>query len=236
MGETSAVLYALQEIDTRIAELERELAGLDDGTALRAELEELKATTESQAAELHGLEKELLDTELRMKSFEEKKSDFERRMYSGQVTNPKELGDMQREVEMLKHSISDLEDKALTLLDQVEERKGTSAEARQASDDAAKRLVEVVARFERESARCRAELEELAARREPAAAAAPREALKRYEALRPRKANTAIVLAVGGVCQACHVSLATDLVRELKRSNDLRFCDNCGRILHLPEA
>ena len=158
MGETAAALYALQQIDTRVAEVERQLAALDDGTLLRANLEELKATAESQAVELHEFEKELLDTELRMKSFEEKKGGFERRMYSGQVSNPKELGDMQREVEMLGRSVSDLEDKALTLLDQVEERKATGAEAQRTAEEVEQRLSQVVERFEREGSRGRAEL------------------------------------------------------------------------------
>jgi predicted nucleic acid-binding Zn-ribbon protein len=216
LGETAAALYALQQIDTRIAEVERQLAALDDGTLLRTNLEELQATEERQAAELHELEKELLDAELRMKSFEEKKGGFEGRMYSGQVSNPKELGDMQRE-------------------DQIEERRTSSAEARRAAEDVRQDLSQVVERFERESTRCRGELAELAERRAAAEAAVSPEALKRYEDLRPRKANLAVVLASGGVCQGCHVALATDLVRELKRGNEIHVCDNCGRVLHLPE-
>jgi len=236
LGETAAALYALQQLDTRIAELERQLAALDDGSALRAELEQMRAQSESQAVELRGLEKELLDTELKMKSFEEKKAGFERKMYSGQVSNPKELGDMQREVEMLRRSISDLEDKALTFIDQVEERRRTHAGARRALEEGEQRLAQVTERFERENARCRGELDEASSRRAAAAAIVPREALKRYEDLLPRKGNLAIVEASGGICHGCHVSLATDLARDLRRSNELRYCDTCGRILHLPEA
>jgi len=235
LGETTAALYALQQLDSRIAEVERQLAALDDGSALRAELEPLKAAAEAQANELHALEKELLDIELRMKSFVEKKKDFERRMYSGLVSNPKELGDMQREVQMLSHSISDLEDKALGLMDRAEECRRAGAETRRNTDDAVQRLAQVVEIFERESARLRAELSDLGARRQAAAAAAPSDALKRYEDLRARKGNLALVLASGGVCQGCHMSLATDLVRELKKGNQLRLCDSCGRILHLPD-
>lgn len=235
MGESSAALYALQQIDTRIAEVERELEALDDGTALKAQLEELKASVQSQEAQLHELEKELLDTDLQMKSFEEKKADCERRMYSGAVSNPKELSDMQREVETLGHSISNIEDKALALMDQSEENKGAAADARRAAEEAEQHLAQVVKTFEREGARCRDELADLAARRRRAVPAAPAQALKKYEDLRPRKGNLAIVLSSGGICEGCHVSLAIDLMRDLKRSDQIQVCDHCGRILHLAE-
>jgi predicted nucleic acid-binding Zn-ribbon protein len=235
LGETAAALYALQQIDTRIAQVERALAALDDGTALQAELQDLQTSAESEAAALHSLEQQLLDAELQVKSFEEKKAGYEGRMYSGAVSNPKELADMQREVDMLKRSIGGLEDKALDLMDQVESHRASAAEARAAAERTRQRLAEVLDTFQRESVRCRSELDGLATRREQAVAAVPSEALRRYEELRQRKGNLAVAVASGGLCQACHVSLPTDLVRELKRSNQIQVCDNCGRILHLAD-
>lgn len=37
------------------------------------------------------------------------------------------------------------------------------------------------------------------------------------------------------ICSGCHVSVPLGVVLELKRDNDVRICENCGRYLYLCE-
>src|SRR6187397_237686 len=91
-------LLALQEIDSEIHRLKRERSRLEDAAALRQEYEATVKAAEVLEARLHKLRGDLTDAELELKKIEGKKSDFERRLYEGKVTNPKELQAMEQEI------------------------------------------------------------------------------------------------------------------------------------------
>lgn len=75
-------------------------------------------------------------------------------------------------------------------------------------------------RTEAEIARCRAEVR-------PAI-------LARYERLKARYSQTAVLEAEEGICPGCRIALPRYQIEQLKRS--LVFCDRCGRILYHPDA
>ncbi len=75
-------------------------------------------------------------------------------------------------------------------------------------------------RAEAEIARCRAEIK-------PAI-------LARYERLKARYSQSAVMEAEEGICPGCRITLPRHQIEQLKRS--LVFCDRCGRILYHPDA
>src|SRR5947209_9111571 len=94
-------LWNLQQIDTEIYRLKREKSRLDDGAALRQAFEAAARAVEALESRLRKLRADLSDAELELKRIEAKKADFERRLYQGKVTIPKELTAMEQEIAML---------------------------------------------------------------------------------------------------------------------------------------
>lgn len=231
MPNDLATLYELQQIDTRIHDLEREREALDSGAELRAQAEAMRAQVQTAHDELRRLEVELRDSELQMKTREAKKKDFEDKMYSGRVRNPKEIDDMQREVQMLSGQIDKLEDKALGLMDEVEQRRATLAESESALRQQEAQLAAVDARYNSDSARISAEIAGLESQRTAVGSSIPPDLLRRYDELRTKRGNVAVVKVTSEICPGCRIALSIDTMRQLKRGARVS-CDSCARMLY----
>lgn len=231
MREQLAALYSLQQIDTRLDQARKELAGLDSGEQLRAECQDRANELQEARNRVRRMEEDLLDAELEMSGIESKRRDYEQKMYGGLVRNPKELQDMQEEVEMLARSIDALETKALTLMDELEKQRAVLKDLEKTTSECEAHLRQVEEQYKREKERLESELVELGQRRQVGVEGIPADLLRKYEDLRARKSNIAIVMVSGAICPACRVTLPTDTLRDLQAGNRLLFCESCGRML-----
>jgi predicted nucleic acid-binding Zn-ribbon protein len=230
-----ATLYEIQKVDTRIHELERERDGLDSGAQLRAQVEAMRVQVQAAREELRRREGELRDAELQMKTREAKKKDFEDKMYSGRVRNPKEIDDMQREVQMLSGQIDKLEDKALGLMEEVEQRRVALTESESGLKQQEAVLAEIEARYSSECGRIAGEISGLESQRTALTSGIAPDLLRRYDDLRAKRGNVAIVKVTSEVCPGCRIALSVDTLRQLKRGARV-FCDSCGRMLYWENA
>src|SRR5213594_4032719 len=159
-------LYELQLSDTQIARLEAALAALDDGTALRGRVQQAHAVEETARGELQAGQSRLRDLELELQSTVGKATKVEGDLYSGRISNPKELRAMQEDVEALGRQRQRIEDEMLGLMEEVErqlvEIRGLEAD-RQARERALDEHLEEYATRKRTLA---AELEAARKRRE----------------------------------------------------------------------
>ena len=113
-------LYELQLIDTQIARLEAALAALDDGTTLRGRVQQAHAVEETARSDLQAGQARLRDLELELQSTVGKATKVEGDLYSGRISNPKELRAMQEDVEALGRQRQRIEEEMLTLMEEVE--------------------------------------------------------------------------------------------------------------------
>jgi len=224
-------LDALQKLDTQIEQLRRERARLDDASALRREMEARRARHAELEERLHQLRVQLSDAELELKSVEAKKKEFERRLYEGKVTNPKELTAIEKEIEMLGRQRGRLDETILTLMDSFETATGELAAAAKARDasEAAWRAADE--KFRAEASRLETALRELAPRRQQSAAAIEPATLRRYDDLRARLSNLAVVHVVENTCTGCRTVLAGGVLRRLREASGYVYCENCSRFL-----
>ncbi|MDD5509551.1 MAG: C4-type zinc ribbon domain-containing protein [Dehalococcoidales bacterium] len=236
MGEAEMTiareLFELQEIDLEIESNEqavREMtARLGESEALlqaRSELAAAKEHLEEQGRRQRDLEGEIADTGAKLARTEDQ-------MYSGRTTNPKELTGLQQEAGILKAKRSDLEDRAVEVIEQTE-----AAAARTA--DLTGRLAKLTAEWQAEQQQLKNEIAEreqrlagLTAKRASLAAAIEPAALGVYHDLRKRR-GTAVAGVEQGICRGCRISLSSAQMQRV-RSGGLIECTSCGRILFLP--
>src|SRR3989442_12357173 len=119
MNATLSALYALQQVDSSLALAMRQYQALDPGRAEQAAAETARTMYDRMLRTLHETEGDLKDSELELQTVEKKKKDFETKLYSGKVSNPKELQSMQEEIEALGRQRGRLDDRILTLMAQL---------------------------------------------------------------------------------------------------------------------
>lgn len=229
-------LFALQQIDTRLAVIRRSLAALDPGQSLEALLEQVRLAEQATAGQLKETQARLRDLELSLSSTAEKARKIEQELYSGRVGNPKELTAMQDDVAALGRQRRRIEDEMLALMEDTERlarELGTLEAQRRARE---RELEDHLTQYRAHTRALEDELALLQAKRDVRAADLPPELLKRYERLRERKDGLAVAQVLAdGVCEGCHVKIPDRLYADLRDSDALRTCEECGRILYAPD-
>lgn len=223
-------LFQIQQIDTRIAEIEKAVVRLrgDDEhlvkfAALEAECQELEATQKQQKKELRELELEDGTLRARAKALSDK-------LYGGRITNPKELQTFEEELAHAKARIDAVEEDILTRMEAVEGGDADLAARCESLEKARKERDLRQADLDAEGRRLVVELKGLRDQRGKLAAETEANSLKRYDDLRTKKHGLAVVRIVHGSCAGCNMHL-TDMKVQQARSETITTCGTCGRIL-----
>lgn len=236
MNEELGILCKVQETDTEIARRRQVLDALDAGTRLEEEIAALEGELAGLRAEQAAADQENLDAELELKSLQEKKDRFQGQLYSGNVSNPRQLSDLHKEVGMLGREIGKIEDRMLVIMETLDSQR-TEITARETRLGEAKgELASVRADYEQKSDRLRSEIAELESQRNGLAPRVGAHLLKRYEQIRARMGNLALVRVTGTTCPGCQIALPSDTLKAMKAGKPGPTCDNCGRMLASAEG
>ena len=229
-----APLLALQEVDTAIDRLSTRIRTLEAGDELAAAREEADAA-ERDLGEL-GLQLDVVGRdqsklEHEIDSLTQKAAAEQKRLYDGSIVNAKELNALQHEIENLTRRRSDREDELLGLMEVLEGLESRAAEARTRSEALRVRVAEVGGAALEELTAAEAELVSRTSKRESIASGIDAEVLELYEDLRRQKKGIGAAALVDGVCQGCHEQLSAMELDKLKRSEGVKRCEYCRRIL-----
>jgi len=215
--ELEANEQALRQIASQIGQSETVVAA---GNKLASENQRLEELRHQQ----HATESEIDDLTAKITPEEE-------RLYSGRITNVKELSNLQHEVDGLKGHRSQLEDKALEIMEQVERAEAsvvkTGEELKKLEGDWQNQQHQLSADVER----VKAVIADLRNKRQASSDRMDPQVVALYQQLRKQKA-TAVARVEQGICGGCRISLSTANLQQV-RSGSLVQCTNCGRILYL---
>jgi predicted nucleic acid-binding Zn-ribbon protein len=224
-------LYQLQELDLEIESNQRALEQVISQLGESQAVLKAKARLESEQERLEGLKHQQHSAEWEIDDITNKIAAAEESLFSGRIKNPKELSSLQQEVELFKARRDQLEEKALGVIDQVEQAEAgvakTNSELETLTADwqrQQKQLAEEKARLQTLLADLKQKWQRLSEQIEP-------ETVEFYQQLRKGK-GTAVARVEQGICRGCRISLpTTDLQRV--RGKNLVQCSSCGRILFL---
>ena len=224
-------LYQLQEVDL---ELESNEQAIKQIASQLGESETVVATRSNLAREQQHLEElthQQRSVEWEIDDLTNKLTPTEAELYSGRIGNPKELTNLQHEIDSLKAKRNQLEEKTLEIMDQVElTTRNTTALDTQ--------LKTLEAEWHNEQQQLSTRLEQLKAvladlknKRQILAAEIDSQSIEVYQELKKQR-GTAVARVEQGICRGCRISLpVTELQRV--RSGSLVRCSSCGRILFL---
>jgi predicted nucleic acid-binding Zn-ribbon protein len=226
-----AALYRLQELELEIIERAKRIKAINAELEDDAILQESVAENEAAQAALVAAEARVLDMELEIASTLDKLQTAEQRLYSGEVKNPKELQDMQMEVEALSRRKSVLDDELQKIMSNRDELRGKA-------EDAEARCKELREQHEQQSKELLTEKEtltevvnQLLARRKTSVAAIPQQDFKTYNSMRTAKSNRPVAVLKEKACAICGIEQNSIVTTAINRSEGLVHCQSCGRIL-----
>lgn len=229
-------LLALQALDTEADQLRHRLATLPE----RAEVDAARLA-ESQAAETlatideqrHALGRDVKRFQDEAASITAHVEEVEATLYGGTVRAPKELSDLQSEMNSLKRHRRDIEDQELEVMEQLEPLDTERAKVQATADAAADQREAASARLGAASEVLDGELAGLSEKRDEVAAELDEALLVTYEQLRKQFGGVAIAQLTSGRCSGCHLSLpAVDRDKIKRAPADAQVtCPECGRLL-----
>ncbi len=229
-------LLAVQALDTEADQLRHRRESLPERARL-AELEVELRRLNSVLAEVRERREELAREERRIEEevagVTEKAAKVDRTLYSGTVTNPRELQALQEEFAALGRRQRTLEDRELELMEAGEPLDAELAsleDERSSLEDSIEQHRAVIDEAETSIAE---ELAQVEGRRADAVPDVPAELLGEYEVLRGRLGGVGVARLVGTSCSGCHLQLAAIEIDRLRKlpPGELVHCAECGRIL-----
>jgi predicted nucleic acid-binding Zn-ribbon protein len=227
----AASLLSLQTIDLQLDAKRARLAAIeialgDDPAVKKAQHELVDAQ-----AELHTARVSVQNLEYEGQTLGQKIAEVDNRMYSGKVSNPKELQDLQSEVTSLRGRRTALEEKQFEALLTAEDAEAHSVEVQQQLEQAESTAAEAHGNLRDERRDLQMAVARLQENHAAAAAGIPAADLELYGRLRQSKKGRAVSQLDEGACTTCGVAPSSSRIQDARQGHDLVLCGNCGRIL-----
>jgi predicted nucleic acid-binding Zn-ribbon protein len=227
-------ILELQALDISIDRLEtrrRELEAGTDVDAARKMADEAEERVGELRLALDSVRREEKRLEGDVGSLGSRIEAEQKRLYDGSVVNPKELGSIQAEVANLRARKARLEDEELGQMERREEMEKRLPALEEELAEARRGLEAAEATAEREIGEIAGATEQRRAEREEMAATFDEELVELYEDLRIQKKGVAAAALKDGVCQGCHEKLSALALDKLKKTDGIRRCEYCRRIV-----
>ena len=229
-------LVALQNLDTTIRKLEKELEAIPQRRA------EIEAEFDQRAFEIRALENrrdEAKHSRARLENEVVEQRGRAERAERNLMSSKKqdEYTAAIREADAARKQISTLETQILETMETLEQ---TDAALKERADQIASLNSDREARLNLFDDETRAQSEQLAgarSERDKVFAALPKALSSLYSRISARiRDGVAVAEARNRSCTACFMSLRPQVMAEIRRGEEVITCDNCGRILYYVHA
>ncbi|MBZ0301567.1 MAG: hypothetical protein K8J31_17610 [Anaerolineae bacterium] len=224
-------LYRLQEVDLDLLRSQKRVKEIALVLANDEVLQAAQSDVKAAQNELSPLRNHLRQLEDEIEVNEDKTRTTDQQLYSGNVKNPKELQDMQQEIESLKRWHDELETNLLETMLSVEEAESRLNQAEGRLRAVADSRGEEHRQLLEEQTALQAHIEQAKQRRQHVLKEVAPENLKIYSTMRVRKQNQPVAVMSGNTCSICGVAQTFAIEREVRQGVKLVSCSNCERIL-----
>ncbi|MFT4299003.1 MAG: C4-type zinc ribbon domain-containing protein [Aeromicrobium sp.] len=228
-------LLDLADRDARLGQLAHrrralpELAVLTEAVADEARLNDRRIELDTL---LGDLRRELRQAEAEVEQVRARRDRDEQRLSSGAITNPKDLTNLEHEMQALQRRITTLEDNELEVMDRVETTEADLSGVMAELERARAKVADVTAARDAAFADLDAERDRVAAERADLAARLGEPLLATYEKVRAQYGSGAAALRARR-CEGCRLEINGADLREIAGlpDDEVVRCPECSRIL-----
>ncbi len=225
------LLARLNDADLALDATRTRLAEIAESLREPAALVSARATLAAAEQEVARLRAEQAAAEQDQARFQQQIKTIEQQLYSGKVTSPRELESSQRDLAQHQRQRAGAEDRLLEIMVVLEGATTTLTKAQAEVEKLAAEWGTRLAALRAEQAKLKARLPGEQARQAAARQAVPPQFLRTYDHLRPRHGGRAVAELDGDECSACLVQAPPSKLEVARFSDQLVYCDNCGRLL-----
>lgn len=224
-------LVVLQQYEDDISRIEKELSEVDDRVnRLNSELTEYENKVERNRQLLDELKKQYRSDESEVQMIESQIVKSQGKLSA--VKTNKEYQSTLKEIDDLKAKASQIEDRMLEVLDQIE-----SAESEGREDRADLAEVKIQVEEKQEQIRLQSEqqqdvLSSHLEKRDVVLERLDSNTKEHYNRVKRQGRGIAIAAVVDAVCQACRMNIPPQLFNDLMRMDNMLMCPNCQRIIY----
>ncbi|MBW6468216.1 MAG: hypothetical protein K0B85_03550 [Coriobacteriia bacterium] len=232
--DVPTALIALQTCDLEIRRAAKLLDELPEKRSIletRHKSEEVRQLKGKAEELVHRLERAIAANTDEVAALDEKIAGVQKTLDGGQVTNPKEVHNLSREMDALKRREDKLDNDTLSLMERLEKAREQVAKVDTALQRLSTRESELIAAYRLKGGEVQSDLEAHKQQRAELAAAVGDELLARYEAAAAAKGGIGAARLLEVACSACRVELPSERLRELREGPDVGVCPNCRRLL-----
>lgn len=225
-------LFNLQQIDTQLDNAHARLQEID--TALKSDAALKKAGKDADRAQKASqlAQLDLKRAEEEVLAQQSKIDNNQKTLYSGSVTNPKELEDLQNEAAALQRFLAVLEDRQLEKMIAFEEAESVHQAAQATLESVTEQVAQQNVELTKEQTEIRSQAGALEIDREKAVSEIDEESLNIYLNLRQSRHGLAVAVVKGKVCSACGAALTAAHAQAVRSPNTIHTCSSCKRILY----
>lgn len=225
-------LFRLQQIDSQLDQVNTRLREIEIALNNKASIHQAQAIVDDKVVKLEVARKSLRRSEENVQVQQVKIEQSETTLYSGKISNPKELQDLHNEGAALKRYLSVLEDRQLEAMIAMEEAEAQYAAASLTLKNVIEENTHQNKELTKEQEVLTQEVERLNAERQAAVNSINNDDLRLYEGLRQKRRGVAVAKVTDNTCSACGSTPTAALLQAAQSPNRISFCDTCGRILY----
>ena len=234
MIETLEMLTRLQEIDQRVDQLAHSRVDLPEKIEiLKGQVRELENLIADDQTTLEQLEKDKRQEELGLKEAQDELKRYQEQLY--RIKTNREYDAIQAEIDAQKEKISQHEENILNVM-------ATSEEVNENLEGRTKELEQIRTENTPQWERLEEDLSSIEDRiaaeqdqRKNVTVRIDKSILNTYERIRKVKNGVAIVAIRKRACGGCFKTLPPQKIQEVRRTDRIIACENCGRILYWDE-
>jgi predicted nucleic acid-binding Zn-ribbon protein len=231
LKEQLRIMVVLQKAEVAISGTKKELAGIDDRVnALNAELSEYQDRVAHQEQKLNDLRKRYRSDEDEVQMIETQVVKSKEKL--GAVKTNKEYQSMLKEIDELKIKSSNLEDKMLGYLDQIESFEKDLIETNADLADVKAEVRQKQDEIRKNADKQRIELASLEQKRNDIWESIETKLQGVYGNVKRQGQGIAMAEIIDGVCQVCRMNIPPQLFHDLLRMDSICMCPHCQRIMY----
>ena len=234
--EAQLRLLELADIDAELTRIEHRRRGLPEHAELQrleARDGELRDSIAALTAQNSDLKREQAKAEADVEQVRARIERDRGRLDSGMVNSPRELENLQSEVQSLHRRQSDLEEVVLDVMERLETAQGELARASAERDQLATQLTDVTAARDAAMGELGEQSVKAADRRVEIASSVPSDLLDLYDKLRAQHGGVGAAALRQRRCQGCNLTLNTVDLNAIRAApeDEVMRCEECRRIL-----
>jgi hypothetical protein len=224
-------LIALQQLDIKIKEIEKEIANIPQQKAqIEQQFNTFAADYLDKKNHLEAARKERRQLEQERLELEDKQDKYRQDLM--RVRNEKEYSSVLREIDVTKKTVSALETQELEKLDLIEQLEKEIEALTPEIEVKRKEFDGLIQDCASKADRLKLELGKWRQQRQGVVSTIPADLLTQYNRLSQLRDGLALAEVRDGSCTSCFMTIRPQVYADVRKGESILTCDNCGRILY----